>query len=76
MRKLLKFYLKNPKNLETITRILFSNRRKMINKNFSKIFKKNELVAKELNLDLRQRPEQLSLEMYYKIAMKYENLFC
>ena len=48
----------------------------MINKNFSKIFKKNELVAKELNLDLRQRPEQLSLEMYYKIAMKYENLFC
>ncbi len=71
-----KFYLKNPKNLEKITRILFSNRRKMINKNFSKIFKKNELVAKELNLDLRQRPEQLSLEMYYKIAMKYENLFC
>ena len=70
------YIFKNSKNLENVTRILFSNRRKMINKNFSKIFKKNELVAKELNLDLRQRPEQLSLEMYYKIAMKYENLFC
>ena len=35
------FNLKNPKNLETITRILFSNRRKMINKNLNKLFKKN-----------------------------------
>ena len=34
------FILKNPKNLEKVTRVLFSNRRKMINKNFNKLFKK------------------------------------
>jgi len=69
-----KFYLKNPKNLENITRILFSNRRKMINKNFIKIFGKNNSIAKDLNLNLKKRPEELNNELYYKIAMKYEDL--
>ena len=69
-----KFNIKNPKNLENVTRILFSNRRKMINKNFLKLFGKNEYLAKELNLNLSHRPEQLSKEMFYKIAMKYEEL--
>ena len=69
------FYLKKPKTLEKVTRILFSNRRKMINKNFIKLFGKNETVSKELNLDLKKRPEQLSAETYYKIAIKYESLY-
>ena len=69
------FNLKNPKNLEKITRVLFSNRRKMINKNFLKLFNYNKSVAKELNLKLNQRPEELSNEMFYKITMKYEKLF-
>ena len=47
----------------------------MINKNFKKLFKKNDYVAKKLNIDLNLRPEQLSSEMYYKIAVQYENLF-
>ena len=68
------YNLKNPKNLETVTRVLFSTRRKMINKNFLKLFKGNEFVAKELNLNLSHRPEQLNNEMFYKIAMKYEKL--
>ena len=42
------FVLKNPKNLEKITRILFSNRRKMINKNFNKLFNQNKYVARKL----------------------------
>ena len=46
----------------------------MINKNFLKLFGKNEYLAKELNLNLSHRPEQLSKEMFYKIAMKYEEL--
>jgi 16S rRNA (adenine1518-N6/adenine1519-N6)-dimethyltransferase len=71
-----KFILKNPKNLENITRILFSNRRKMINKSFLKIFKQNKLIANKLELDLKLRPEDLSNEMFYKIAIKYEELFC
>ena len=70
------FNLRQPKNLEMVTRILFSNRRKKINKNFVKLFGSNKSIAEELNLDLNKRPEQLSNEMFYKIAMKYEKLFC
>ena len=52
---LIKFILKNPTHLETITRILFSNRRKMINKNFLKLFNNYEKIAKELNLNLKKQ---------------------
>ena len=70
-----KYNIKNPKNLENITRIFFSTRRKMINKNFVKLFGKNKTIAKDLNLNLNLRPQDLSCEMFYKITMKYENLF-
>ena len=73
-KKINKFNIKNPKNLETITRVLFSNRRKMINKNFAKLFRHSKSVAKDLNLNLSQRPGELTNEMYYKITMKYEKL--
>ena len=68
------FYLKNPKNLEKITQVLFSNRRKMINKNFLKLFAGDETIAKKLNLNLTQRPGELSNETFYKITKKYEVL--
>jgi 16S rRNA (adenine1518-N6/adenine1519-N6)-dimethyltransferase len=69
------FKINKPKNLEKVTRVLFSNRRKMINKNFLKLFKNNKFVAKELGLNLSQRPEELNIEMFYKITLKYESLF-
>ena len=69
------YNLKYPKTLEKVTRILFSNRRKMINKNFNKLFKQNKFVEKKLNIDLKQRPEQLTNEIFYKIAIEYERLF-
>ena len=69
------FNIKNLENLEMVTRILFSNRRKMINKSFLKLFNNNKLIAKDLNLNLSLRPEELSNEMFYKITMKYEELF-
>ena len=69
-----RFNLKNPKNLEIVTRVLFSNRRKMINKNFNKLFEKKKFIAENLNIDLNKRPEELSNEMFYKIAMQYEKL--
>ena len=68
------YYLKNPKNLEIVTRVLFSNRRKMINKNIKKLFSKNISILKNLNLNLNVRPEELSNETYYKIATHYEKL--
>ena len=74
-KKINKFNLKNPKNLELVTRILFSNRRKMINKNFKKLFKNKLYIAKKLNIDLTKRPGELSNETYYKIASEYERLF-
>ena len=69
------YKLKDPKNLEKVTRILFSNRRKMINKNFTKLFENYISVAKDLNINLNKRPEELTNETYYKIAMQYEKLF-
>ena len=74
-KKNIKFHIKNPKYLEKITRILFSNRRKIISKNFLKLFENNTSVAKELNINLKQRPGELNKETFYNIAMKYENLF-
>ena len=73
-KKKYQYNIKNPKNLEAVTRILFSNRRKMINKNFKKLFKSQNSIAKDLDLNLRLRPEELSCDMFYKIAMIYENL--
>ena len=70
-----RFNLKNPKTLENVTRVLFSNRRKMINKNFLKLFDNKNFVAENLKLNLKSRPEQLSHETYYNIAIEYEKLF-
>ena len=47
----------------------------MINKSFLKLFKGNIYVADDLKLNLKKRPEEISSEMFYKIAVKYENLF-
>ena len=65
-----KFKLKDPKNLENVTKVMFSTRRKMINKNFFKLFGNKQYIADELNIKLNQRPEQLSSETYYRIAKK------
>ncbi len=65
----------NIKNLEKITNIFFSNRRKMINKPFSKIFRDHITVAKKLKIDLSIRPSELSCRDYYKLAEYYEKVF-
>ena len=67
-----KHKINNIFNLELITRILFSNRRKMINKSFSKLFKNSINIAKKLNIDLTYRPNQLSDDDFYNITEKFE----
>ena len=47
----------------------------MVNKNFNKLFNQNKSATKNLNINLNQRPEELSNEIYYKIAIEYEKLF-
>ena len=69
-----KFNIKNPKNIENVTRVLFSSRRNMINKYFLKLFSGNKSIAKNLNLDLTLRPEKLSYDMFYRITKEYERL--
>ena len=69
------FYkIKNPKNLEKITRVFFSNRRKMIKKPFNQIFNGDPRILEKLNIDLNLRPQNLNFETYYKLTEEYENL--
>ena len=63
----------NIKNLEKITNIFFSNKRKMINKPFSKIFKNPEIVSQKLNIDLSLRPNQINENEFYKIVNFFES---
>ena len=69
------FYkLKNPKNLEIVTRTFFNNRRKMIKKPFNQIFNGNLEILDKLKINLNLRPQNLNFETYYKITEEYENL--
>ena len=67
------FYkIKNIQNLEKITNILFSNKRKMINKGFLKLFKNSESLSRKLDINLSLRPDQLNEDDFYRIAEYYE----
>ena len=66
--------LKNPYNLEKITRIFFNHRRKMIKKPFNQLFPKKNDILNKLNISLNLRPQNLNFETYYKIAEEYEKL--
>ena len=69
------FYkIKDPKNLEKITRIFFNNRRKMIKKPFNQIFNGDLQVLKKLKLNLNLRPQNLNFETYLKLSEEYEKL--
>ena len=65
---------KDPKNLEKLTRIFFSHRRKMLKKPYNQIFQGNEDILKKLKIDLNDRPQNLDLETYYQLVIEYENL--
>ncbi len=68
------FQIKDPKNLEKLTRTFFNHRRKMIKKPFNQIFNGNLDIAKKYNLDLNLRPQNLNFETYYKLTQELENL--
>ena len=67
------YKINNAKNLEHVTNIFFSQRRKMIKKPLKFLFKNYEKIAEELSLDLKLRPQNLSNITYYKICSQYEN---
>ena len=68
------FELKSAKNLEMITRVFFSQRRKMLKKPFNQIFINAKEVAEKFNIDLNLRPQNLKPEMYFRLTKEYEDL--
>ena len=68
------FKVTNISNLEKISHIFFSRKRKMINKAFKELFENFIDVAKEIDIDLSLRPNQLSEKEYYKITQHYEKI--
>jgi len=66
--------IEDPLNLEKITRIFFSHRRKMLKKPFNQIFNGNNDLLEKLNIDLNLRPQNLDFDTYYKLTMEYEKL--
>ena len=69
------FYkIKDPKNLEKITRIFFNHRRKMLKKPFNQLFNGDQRVLNELKIDLNLRPQNLDFDTYYQLTCAYENL--
>ena len=68
------FELKDPKNLEKITRIFFSQRRKMLKKPFNQVFGNGKKIAEKFGIDLNLRPQNLEPETYFKLVKEYEDL--
>ena len=68
------FELKDPKNLEKITRIFFSQRRKMLKKPFNQVFANGKKIAEKFGIDLNLRPQNLEPEIYFKLVKEYEDL--
>ena len=66
-----RYKIKDINNLEKITNILFSNKRKMINKNIKKILNIDEL-KKLSRLKTNLRPADISPDLYYKITELFE----
>jgi 16S rRNA (adenine1518-N6/adenine1519-N6)-dimethyltransferase len=69
------FKIKKIENLERVSHVFFSRKRKMVNKAFKKLFKKPFEVAKKININLNLRPNELSENEYFKITKCFEKEF-
>jgi len=67
------YIIKDIINLEKVTQIFFSNRRKMINKSFKKLFGNNQNINKIIKVDLTNRPSNLKPEDFYRMTEYYES---
>ena len=66
--------INNPNNLEKVTRVFFNQRRKMLKKPFNQLFNGDQRILDKLKINLNLRPQNLSLDTYYKLAFEYEKL--
>ena len=68
------FNIKNPKNIEHITNIFFNQRRKMIKKPLNLLFKNVNEISKKLNINICDRPQNLTPLKYFELCREYEKL--
>jgi 16S rRNA (adenine1518-N6/adenine1519-N6)-dimethyltransferase len=68
------FEIRDAKNLEMITRVFFSQRRKMLKKPFNQVFNNAKEVAKKFDINLNLRPQNLKPEIYFNLVKEYESL--
>ena len=66
------FEIKYPKNLEKITKIFFGQRRKMVKKNFIRLFKNFDYLSRTIKIKLTDRPQNISIEKYLMLAKELE----
>ena len=69
----IQYKIKKIENLEKITNILFSNKRKMINKSLKKILPDSE-IKKISDLKITLRPSDIQPDIYYKITELTEKI--
>jgi len=66
--------IKEPKNIEKISRVFFSNRRKMLKKPYNQLFNGNQKILDKLKINLNLRPQNLDFNTYYQLTYEYEKL--
>ena len=66
--------IKDPKNLEKVTKIFFSQRRKMIKKPVNILFKNFQFNYNKFNIKSSDRPQNIDVNKYLKIVSEYEAL--
>ena len=70
-----KFHIiKNPKNLEKVTKVFFNQRRKMIKKPISILFKNYQFNYKKFSIKPTDRPQNINVDKYLQIVSEYEAL--
>jgi len=68
------FKIKDPRNLEKVTRVFFNQRRKMLKKPFNQLFNGDSKISDKLKIDLNLRPQNLDFDTYYKLTSEFEKL--
>ena len=66
------YKIKDPRNLEHLTRVLFNQRRKMIKKNMLKLFTNFDKILKITNIKLTDRPQNISVKKFLDLVIEYE----
>ena len=66
--------IKEPKNLEKVTKVFFSQRRKMIKKPINILFKNFQFNYEKFNIKPSDRPQNVDVKKYLEIVNEYESL--